>query len=242
MKSLILLLLLASSTCLAARQVVLTATEFPPYTTTAQPQDGVMVALARAAFAQRGFDLRVEFRPWARALAGAQEGRFAGVLALWYSAERAERLFYSLPLFSTTVGFYARCDKPIDVASLPSLQRYRIGTVRGYKNPDTFEQAGLLGIDADDDLINLKKLAANRLELALMDREVGRYLQEQQLDNSLPRLCWQEPAVEVMPLYIGFSKRHPDGGMLQTEFNLGMTMLRQSGEYQRILRRFRTTL
>ncbi|MFC3531859.1 substrate-binding periplasmic protein [Vogesella facilis] len=237
MKSLLLLLLL-SPVCLAARQVVLTATEFPPYTSTAQPEDGVMVALTRAAFAQRGLQLRVEFRPWARALAGAQDGRFAGVLALWYSPERAERLFYSLPLFSTTVGFYARCDRPIDVSSLPMLQRYRIGTVRGYKNPDSFEQAGLRGIDADDDLINLKKLAANRLELALMDREVGRYLQEQQLDKTASRLCWQEPAVEAMPLYIGFSKRHPDGGMLQTEFNLGMTMLRQSGDYLRILRRY----
>lgn len=240
-KPLLALLLLCIPLSLTAREIVLTATEFPPYTTTSLPQDGVMVALARAAFARRGFELKVDFRPWARALSETQAGRFAGVMALWYSPERAGKLYYSLPLFSTTVGFYSRCDRPVDVSQLPALRPLRIGTVRGYKNPDSFEQARLLGQDANDDLLNLRKLAVGRLDLALMDRELGRYLLQRESELIDAELCWQEPAVEVMPLHIGFSKRHPQGGMLLTEFNSGMTELRQSGEYARILRRYGVT-
>ncbi|SCK17201.1 ABC transporter substrate-binding protein [Vogesella sp. LIG4] len=243
MKTLCLLLaLLCSQYCLAAGQsITLAAAEYPPYTTATDPAGGLIGAIARAAFAQRGISLRLSFRPWVRALSEVQNGHFDGLLGLWYSQERSGFLYFSLPIYNTTLGFFSRCDHRVNVSELAQLRTLRIGTVQGYKNPDSFEQAGLHSVDAEDDMSNLYKLAAGRLDLVLIDREVAQYLQRQAKPALSVPLCWEEPPLEVMPLHIAFSRHKTESGRLLTEFSQGLTALHQSGEYERILRHYGAT-
>ena len=58
----------------ASETVTLASTEYPPYYGSSLPQGGVIAEIARQAFKRTGYELRIEWDPWARALKTAQEG------------------------------------------------------------------------------------------------------------------------------------------------------------------------
>lgn len=222
---------------MAAPRLNLVSTEYPPYYGAALPEQGAVLAVVKAVFAAAGYQTEVNFRPWARALPELRAGQHDVVVAVWYQADRERYLAYSEPIWVNQVGFYGRRDQTIDVQSLPALQKWRIGTVRGYANPPAFVASGLQGEDVVDDVSNLRKLDAGRLDLVLIDRDLAAYLLAAQLPQARARLRWLEPAVASMPLHIGFSRARPGYAAQLADFNRGLAQLRKSGEYARIVQR-----
>lgn len=222
---------------LAAKQVTFVSTDYPPYFGSKLAEEGTVAALSRAAFKAAGYDLQLVFRPWARLLLEVQAGKYDGVVAVWYQADRERYLAYSNPVVDTHVGFYGRREQPLEVSNLQGLQTRLIGTVRGYANPPAFEAAGLRTEEAVDDLTNLRKLDAGRLDLVLIDRAVGSWLLRNDLPAATARVTWLEPPVLTMPLYLGVAKQRQGYQKLLADFNLGLAEIRRNGEYDRILRR-----
>ncbi|HEY9100701.1 substrate-binding periplasmic protein [Chitinimonas sp.] len=225
----------------AAKQVTFVSTDYPPYFSGKLAEEGTVAAVSRAAFKAAGYDLKLVFRPWARLLQEVQAGKYDGVVAVWYQADRERYLAYSAPLLDTHIGFYGRREQALDVGNLQGLQTRLIGTVRGYANPPAFEAAGLRTEEAVDDLTNLRKLDAGRLDLVLIDRAVGNWLLRNDLPAAMARVTWLEPPVLTMPLYLGIAKQKPGYQKLLTDFNQGMAEIRRNGEYDRIMRRLPLT-
>ncbi len=65
-KILLIALLAACSSVMAAEKVKLTSLDWPPYTSEALKEKGASAAVAKAAFAAVGYDLTIEFYPWKR--------------------------------------------------------------------------------------------------------------------------------------------------------------------------------
>lgn len=231
-------LLLCCKAAVAGQTINLATTDYPPYFSPALPNDGVVAAITRAALAKRGYSLQLHYRPWARLMAEVHSGQFDGVMAVWYQPERADYLQYSAPLVNTVIGFYARHDKPLEVAKLAALKPYVIGVVRGYKNPDAFDAAKLQVDPANDDLTNLKKLAAGRLDLVLIDKVLANSLLPALSSAQVAKIHWQDPPVAVMPLYVGFTRGRPDSANLTAEFNRGLLALHKSGEFAKLLQQY----
>ncbi|WP_374351409.1 substrate-binding periplasmic protein [Chitinimonas sp.] len=229
-------LLLLSLACLAGPKVQLVSTDYPPYFSPTMAENGTVVAIARAAFEAAGYEVEVEFRPWARLLAETRAGNFDAVVAVWYSADRNDYLTYSEPLVETLLGFYGRREQPIEVRNLGALREYQIGTVRGYANPPAFEAANLNKDDAVDDMTNLRKLAAGRLDLVLIDQALAGYLLQKE-PALAARLEWRDPPVQKMPLYLGIAKKRPTYLQTQAAFNRGLAEIRRNGTLERILTR-----
>lgn len=230
---------LARPTVQATPTIHLASTDYPPYFSPALRNDGVVGAITRAALAKRGYSVQLHYRPWSRLMAEVQAGSFDGVMAVWYSPEREQYLYYSQPLVYTSMGFYTRVDQPLAVAPLSALKPYTIGTVRGYKNPPAFDAARLKVEAANDDLTNLRKLAAGRLDLVLIDRALAGYLLPQLAPGMAERIHWQGPPIARMPLHLGFYRGNKSGEQLTRQFNLGLAELRHSGELAAILQRYR---
>jgi polar amino acid transport system substrate-binding protein len=227
------LLLLGQST-LAGRVIDLASTNYPPYFSEFLPNDGVVAAITKEAFANRGYTVKLHYRPWARLMAEVQSGLYDGVMAVWFSQERAQYLRFSDPVANTLIGFYIRNDKPLPVGSLAALKPYVIGTVRGYKNPDNFDTAGLRIEPADDDITNLRKLAAGRLDLILIDKALARSLLPELPPEAASKIHWQDPPVKVMPLHVGFAKSKSGSALLSDEFNKGLAAIRKNGKLRQI--------
>ncbi len=222
----------------AALVVRLASTDYPPYFSAALRNDGVVGAITRAALAKRGYTVELHYRPWSRLMAEVQAGSFDGVMAVWHSPEREQFLYYSQPLVYTSMGFYTRVDQPLAASPLAALKPYTIGTVRGYKNPAAFDAAGLKVEEANDDLTNLRKLAAGRLDLVLIDRALASYLLPRLSSDMAERIHWQGPPIARMPLHVGFYRGNKGAEQLTRQFNLGLAELRHSGELAAILQRY----
>ena len=221
----------------ADKTLTLVSTDYPPYFASDLSEGGTLTAIARAAFKAEGYDMDVVYRPWARVMYEVKNGEHDGVLAVWYSADREDFLAYSDSVAQTKIGFYGRRNKPIKVNDLASLHSYTVGTVRGYANPPSFDAANLHTEEVVDDLTNLKKLAAERIDLALIDMALAHWLISKNLPASGSKISALEPPVETMPLYIGISRKLPDYAKVVADFNRGLTKIRRNGEYAKILKR-----
>lgn len=223
------------STVPAVPTIRLVATEFPPYTGAALPGGGVAAEITRAALAQAGLGMTLEFRPWARALLEFQRGMHDGVIAAWHSAERARSMVFPQPLgIVNQIGFMARADRRHRVDDLARLKGLRIGVVNGYANPERFERAELAVEGAVDDLANLRKLLAGRVDLALIDKGVAFSLLDSQLPEAAGRLVWLEPAVTELPLYTVFARSAP-GERLAQSLDRGLAEMQNSGRLAQLL-------
>lgn len=232
-----LMLCAESLSAAAAERVSLVSTDYPPYFSSTLPEQGTVSAVARAAFEAAGYEVTLEFRPWARLMAEIEAGKYDAVVAVWYKAEREAYLAYSDPLVNTHIGFYDRRDARIDVHDLSSLRRYTIGTVRGYANPPAFDAAGLRIDDAVDDITNLRKLVAGRLDLVLVDKALADYLIRNDLPAGGQSIEWRDPPVQTMPLFLGMAKKRPGYLLKLAAFNKGLAEIHRNGEFDRILKR-----
>lgn len=222
----------------AQGRVRLVATEFPPYTTASLADHGAAVAITRAAVERAGMTMELQYRPWVRALGELQQGQWDGVIGAWHSVERESYMVYPRALGITNkIGFMARVGSNIAVDDLKRLGALTIGVVRDYANPPAFEQMQLRKEEAIDDLTNLRKLAAGRVDLALVDKGVAFHILQTQLREHLNALTWLDPAVADMPLYTAFSKKMPELGPRVAAFSRALNELQMSGELQRILQR-----
>lgn len=222
----------------APAPVRLVATEFPPYTGSALDEGGAAVAITRAALARAGLGMELHYRPWARAVGELQQGQWDGIIGAWRSPEREGLMAFPRPLGITNrIGFMGRAGHGLEVHDLRQLGKLRIGTVRDYANPPAFEQARLQRDEALDDLNNLRKLLAGRIDLALIDKGVAFHLLQTQLRDSAHALSWLEPALAEQPLYTALSRRRPEALARLGGFNKGLGELQASGELARLLQR-----
>ncbi len=133
------------------------------------------------------------------------------------------------------VGFMARADHRLRVDDLAALREVRIGVVNGYANPPCFDAANLPIESAVDDLANLRKLLAGRVDLALIDKGVGAHLLETHLREAAGKLVWLEPSVSEIPLFTVFSKIRPEGERFAAALSRGIGDLQGSGRLAMLL-------
>ena len=216
----------------------LVATEFPPYTSASLEGDGSAAVITRAALERVGLTMTLQFRPWARALAELQNGQWDGIIGAWYQPDREAYMAFPQPLGITNrIGFLARAGTTLAVGDLSRLGGLKIGVVRDYANPPAFDRANLQRDEALDDLSNLRKLLAGRVDLILIDKGVAFHLLKTQVPEALQAVIWLEPALAESPLYTALSKRDPALKSRLAAFNKGLTELQISGDLARLLKR-----
>lgn len=228
---------LCSTGAWADKVLTMVSTDYPPYFAADLPEGGTLTAITRAAFKAEGYNLEVIYRPWARVMFETKNGEHDGIIAVWYAAEREDFIAYTDAIANTRIGFFGRRNKPIAVQDLGALRDYTVGTVRGYANPPAFDAAKLRTEEVVDDLTNLKKLAADRIDLTLIDMALAHWLIRKNIPDAARKIVALEPPVETMPLYLGISRKTPDYTRVVSDFNRGLAKIRHNGEYARILKR-----
>ncbi|WP_270729394.1 substrate-binding periplasmic protein [Shimia sp. Alg240-R146] len=170
----------ALATFANAGTVKLTTLEWPPYVNA--DATGTSTDTVTAAFAAAGATVEAEVFPWNRAVnLAAKDPAWVGLYPEYYDAsadaEKAgDRCIYSAPFGTSPVGFVHRTDNAFDWSSHEDLANYRIGVVQGYINEAKFDGMvadGSLEVDAGPtDASNVEKVAAGRMDAAVIDRNV----------------------------------------------------------------------
>ncbi len=222
----------------SAAQVTLVTVGYPPYYGPGLPNNGPIAEIVTEAYARAGYQVTVEFMPWVRAMQRAQTGKADGLLGGWYSKEREQWFVFSAPLPGNELVIYKRIgDRPQRFTSYEALTPYRIGTVKGYRNPDDFEAADLRREAAPSDRVNLVKLANNRVDLILIDKATAKFILDKELAEYRDRLEPIEPPLERPPLHVLISKQAVDFEKKIEAFDEGLKILEREGAVEAILKR-----
>ncbi|GAK50996.1 ABC-type amino acid transport/signal transduction systems, periplasmic component/domain [Candidatus Moduliflexus flocculans] len=210
------------------RDVYLASLEWPPYVGETLPEQGAIAVVAREAFAAMGYTLHIEFFPWMRAIYTVKrDNMYAGYFPEYYAKGIEEEFLFSSPLGVSPLGFVERKDAPVVWQTLDDLKGLAIGTVNGYVNTEEFDRkaaAGELQVDTVMlDSSNILKVAAQRIQIAVIDRYVLEYLFQHDAEVSKVKDAVQFNAkiLEEKQLFICF-RRSPENEQLRTIFNEGL--------------------
>lgn len=211
----------------------LASLEWMPYAGASLAQDGLSGAVVAAATRQLGYRIKVDYFPWNRAVrVGSTDPAFAGYFPAYYTEERAPQCHFSAPIGVSTLGLAHPKSMPLQWDSLTDLRAVPIGIVSGYSNGDAFDtlsHAGKLNVDpSPSDLLNLKKLLANRVRAVAIDKSTLRYLllTEPALAAARDRIVFHERPLAALALHVCF-QRTPDGKRLQQAFDAALQRVDQ---------------
>ncbi len=209
----------------AQPQVRMGSLEWPPYTGAQLAQQGATAVVVREALRQAGMELQLRFFPWNRAVALARsDAAYMAYFPEYYDVANAQQFLYSDPIGSGPLAFAQRRTQPLVWSRYEDLAGKTIGVVRGYLNTEELDariaQGSLRANEAPDDAKNLLKLASGRVDVAVVDANVFRYLAQHDPDvRAVASTLELHPRVlENKQLYVCF-KNTAKGRALRDAFN-----------------------
>jgi len=226
-------------TARADNAVTLASLEWPPYAGEQLPEQGAANAVVRAAFAAMGFRLDFKFFPWSRAVSLVEtQYNYVGYTPEYYSPMMAARFVFSDPICSGRLVLAQRRGSPIRWNTIADLSAWTVGVVQGHVNSAEFDQRVAdhqQHVDgAPNDLSNLKKLAAGRVDLAIIDSEVFAYLTKE--DPSLSEQLEIDPKIIAGTYFFVAFKRSAQGEYWAKIFDEGLKKIDVAAIMQRYIK------
>lgn len=224
--------LLSLSTVADDKVVRLTSLDWPPYTGKSLPQQGASVVVAKKAFEAMGYTLEVDFYPWSRTvyLAKQPDSNYIGYFPEYYAEELEKEFYFSDSMGTGPLGLAQLKSKPVTWSEMADLTQYKIGVVKDYVNTAEFDKMVADGkIDVEpvaSDTLNLRKLAAGRIDAVVLDSNVMNYwlVNDASLQPHKDKIEFNAKPLENKQLYVCF-KKTPEGKRLQEIFNEGLTKI-----------------
>lgn len=213
----------------AQEKVKITSLEWPPFSSKNLVGKGLALKKISEAFENMNISSSFHFLPWVRALRSTESGEFHAIAPEYYSREREDKFFFSDSIMSSPLVLVSRKDFKLKTFSdMKEIYPFKIGLVRGYVNTPAIDQDTNIKSDlATDDLSNIKKLMAGRVELIVIDLNVLNYL------TSISKIEHQElqvlsPILEDKKLYLVFPKSKKGSSELRDKFNQGLQLIKTS--------------
>lgn len=234
------LLLFLSIGPLSAKEIVLASMNYPPFYGEELKHYGPLIEIITKSYQKTGYEVKITFVPWVRALAWSKTGKVDGMVGVWYSPERAQHYHYSAPIFPNKMGFYKRKDEDIQYRDYADLkqQGYRLGSVRGYIQPTGLAESGIPLMFVSDDSQSFKILSRKRVDLVVVDKDYARYmLAKPEFKVYARNIQWMEPVLEEKQQHLIISLNTKQSKQKLQDFNKGLAALRLSGEFSGILKK-----
>lgn len=231
-------LLLASCCVAQAGPTLLFATsdDWLPYSGVRDGQAaGLAVDIVRSVYQRDG--VTVQFQPMSlrRCMEAARLSRYAGCLTPVPGERDAPYYRYArTPLLQETVRIYGQQGESTPL-TMAALAGHEVGVVQGYGDAFDRDQR-IIREYANQEVDVLRKLAAGRVHYALAWEGSANHILLQNAD--LRSEVQVVGTLATLPVYIAFSRPHPDSAALPGRFDLGMRALRQSGQLLQLERQW----
>jgi len=195
---------------------------------------GVYPAVIAAVFARLNIPVRLEVRPWKRALAEMDEGK-GGVGGIYKNDERAQKYDFSEPILTENTAVYFNKANPVDFNTIADLYGKRVGVIRGWSYGDEFDaarKAGKIKVDEGaNDKINLQKLANGRVDAVLAIEEAGKSIVSAERMTGIDQ---GKAFLASNKAHLAFNKSAKQAGLLAS-FSKVIAKMRQDGSLDKIV-------
>jgi polar amino acid transport system substrate-binding protein len=247
MKCILLLFVLGffPGVCLADDlQVVFATGEWAPFSSEILPEYGTATALVSAICKAGGIQPRYKFYPWKRAELKVVGGEIFAALPYAISKERkkiydfSDTLFHGINVF---VYYEKNLGGPVTKVyeTIADLRGYRIGGISGSFLRPAFSHDGLNYEPTTTLDQSIHKLVAGRIDLCIDDKVV--------LYDAIMRLYpdkiehfrfLPKPFGKKMENALLVSRTYPGAQEILSKFNKGLAIIKQNGEYDRIITKY----
>jgi polar amino acid transport system substrate-binding protein len=220
-----------SAAAQSAKTMRLASLEWIPYVGPTLEGEGLSVHIVATAARQFGSQAKIDYFPWTRAMQlGTKDPSYAGYFPAYHTEERTRTCHFSAPIGTSTVGFAYLKSAPLRWETLQDMRSKRIAVVSGFSNGSAFDdlvKQGKLQVDpSPNDMLNLRKLLAGRVDTVVIDKLVLRYLllTEPSLASERSQIGFHERPLAALPLHVCFQKS-PEGLQNQQAFNRALTSM-----------------
>ncbi|WP_417831080.1 substrate-binding periplasmic protein [Terasakiella sp.] len=210
------------------QNIYIVAEDLPPFST-GHRVEGAYARdqnLVRQIFKEIGFNTKIAFLPWKRALREIKEGRAAGILSCSQTQERAKYMYFRTPTSHFTNGFFYLADRNLPhPQTLEDVKTYDVASIEGHANLAQLRNAGLEPLTANDTKSALLMLEAGRFDYLYLNREITMaYLQK----NGLAERILFSP-VSSEDVFFCFNKKYPQIEQIMDSFEKKLHELRANG-------------
>lgn len=230
--------------CASARAQVLhlaTGDDYAPYTGKALPGQGMLTQVVRAALAEQGTAITLDWLPWNRGYLKAKRGDYDATFPYVRSAEREAEFLYSAPIYVAEQYIFSRAGDHVELDDLPAMSGRRLCYPLGWQPPAAVQQLLDQGVLHRHSPLGLQECAQllllKRDDLFVADRNLGdSALRSAGAD--MQRFHRSQAPLQSNTLHLIVSRQHPHAAELIERFDRGLEALKTSGEYQRIVDRY----
>ena len=219
---------LLSGATVQASEYKVTSLDWPPYSGGQLVAQGLLSVVVSEAFEAVGSTVKIEFFPWNRAVDLARNNEaYVAYFPEYHSKANEDGCLYSDPVGVSPLVLVEPKSSPVRWKSYDDLAGRKIGVVRGYVNTEELDaRIASKALSADvalDDAKNLLKLAAGRVDVAVIDLNVFNYLvkNDPSVETVAGQLQVNGKILEDKKLFVCF-KKTPEGEKALRAFKLGL--------------------
>lgn len=166
---------------LYAQEVIVPLDHYPPWRFfhDRDTVEGIDIQLTQALLHKVGLTPRFLNTPWKRCLTMMQQGVADLMVGVLWSQERDTYMYFIDPPYKdkTMKVFYVRKGSGVRITRYEDLQGLTIGTTHGAKYFQPFDSDATLHKDSVKlDVMNVRMLAADRIDCFVASKETGEYL------------------------------------------------------------------
>lgn len=209
---------------------------FPPYSFTRDGRRvGIDVDIVEAALKAIGVTAQHQALPWSRVIYSVDHDLVDLAFQFVGTPERFSR-WTMVPLnrISQTVVALPKAAS-FDYTGVADLRGMTVGVVQGYRYAPAFDEATYFRREsAEDNLLNLKKLAAGRLDAIVGDLMTLHYLARE--NGLVDQIRYAEKPLVEVPRYAAFPQARVERAQ---RFAEGMKRITEDGALARILQVWR---
>jgi polar amino acid transport system substrate-binding protein len=215
-------------------RLYLTTEQAPPYSVReGERVIGIGADTVREIMGRANIDHTIELLPWKRAYTAALERNDACVFSTTRTPEREPLFKWIGPIGEADWVLMGRADRKLHLNSLEDARNYRIGTYNGDARDQYLRARGFKVDPAPNDLLNLRKLMADRIDLwAASIRRGG---------VALARMGYADKVVPVfvfnrIRVYLACNRGVPDA--MTARMETAYESMARDGSLERILHRY----
>jgi polar amino acid transport system substrate-binding protein len=216
------------------QRLYLTTEAAPPHSIREGKQVvGIGADTVREIMARAHIEHTIELLPWKRAYTAALERSDTCVFSTTRTPEREALFKWIGPIGEADWVLMGRADRKLHLDSLDDAHGYRIGTYNGDARDQYLRARGFNVDPAPNDLLNPRKLMANRIDLWAASIRRG--------SATLERMGYAGKIVPVfvfnrIRVYLACNRAVPDA--LTERMNTALEAMEHDGTVQRILHRY----
>lgn len=208
---------------------------WPPYSD-AQGQ-GISTALIKAAFAKTGLTPTFKVLPYARVLHDLESGKIDGGYNVTLQVTTKDKyIFGQVPLINVEAFWFFIPGMHPTIKSIADIpDKFRVGVIRDYEYGDIYEnhRHRFTEVQVSQQSQIIRMLKQGRIDAAIMfEREAEFALKGMQLEASIFDKRFLNHHGDV---YVAFSHKSPRARWFAEQLDKGLLMIKETGEYDRIL-------